>query len=100
VIPDISLPLEVSGWDLGDGESQVLAHAARSEECEAVLDDLQARRCARVLGVATTGTLGLVLRAKQAGLVSAARPLVERLLRSGLYLSRELVEAALGDSGE
>jgi predicted nucleic acid-binding protein len=101
IVPDILLPEEVAGWDLGAGESQVLAHAIRlGGNCEAVLDDLQARRCARGLGIATTGTLGIILRAKQAGLIPAARPLVEDLLRKGLYLARELVEMSLGELGE
>jgi predicted nucleic acid-binding protein len=100
IVPDILLPTEVGGWDLGAGESQVLAHAARLGDCEAMLDDLQARRCARSLGIATTGTLGLILRAKQAGLIRVARPLVEDLLRKGLYLSTELVKAALAELGE
>jgi len=71
-----------------------------SADCEAVLDDLQARRCARGLGILATGTLGVILRAKQAGLISTARPLVEDLLRKGLYLSRAVVESALGEVGE
>lgn len=100
IVPDILLPTEVSGWDLGAGESQVLAHASRLGDWEAVLDDLQARRCARGLGIAATGTMGVILRAKQAGLIRAARPLVEDLLRKGLYLSAELVRAALEDVGE
>ena len=47
-----------------------------------------------------TGTLGIVLRAKQAGLVPAARPLVNELLRKGLYLSKDLVKLALEEIGE
>jgi predicted nucleic acid-binding protein len=100
VRPDLPLPPEVAGWDLGAGESQVLAHAAVAMDCEAVLDDLQARRCARGLGLLTTGTLGIILRAKRAGLISAARPLVEDLLRKGLYLSQAVVESALDEVGE
>jgi predicted nucleic acid-binding protein len=100
VRPDLPLLPEVAGWDLGAGESQVLVHAATSPDCEAVLDDLQARRCARGLGILTTGTLGILLRAKRAGLIPAARPLVEDLLYKGLYLSRAVVESALGEVGE
>jgi predicted nucleic acid-binding protein len=97
---DLPLLPEIAGWDLGAGESQVLAHAVLSKSREAVMDDLQGRRCARALGVPTTGTLGVILRAKRAGLVSAARPLVEELLNKGLYLSRNLVEQALGEVSE
>ena len=96
---DLPLLPEIAGWDLGAGESQVLAHAVSSGG-EAVMDDLQGRHCARALGVPTTGTLGVILRAKRAGFVPAARPLVEELLKKGLYLSRNLVEQALGEVGE
>jgi predicted nucleic acid-binding protein len=96
---DLSLPLEIAGWDLGAGESQVLAHALLSSS-EAVVDDFEGRQCARALGVPTTGTLGVILRAKKSRLIPAARPLVEELLRRGLYLSRDLMEKALQEVDE
>ncbi|WP_295437165.1 DUF3368 domain-containing protein [uncultured Thiodictyon sp.] len=43
---------------------------------------------------------GIVLAAKRMGWIAAARPLVERLLGDGLYLSRTLVVAALAEVGE
>lgn len=46
------------------------------------------------------GTLGVILRARQAGLISEARPLVERLLESGSYLAGDLVRQALAKVGE
>lgn len=97
---DGPIPEEIAGWDLGAGESQVLRFAVANPGWEAVLDDLEARRCARSLGIQLTGTLGVVLRAKQAGLVSAARPLVERLVERGAYLGHDLIEAALAQVGE
>lgn len=98
--PSLALPEDIAGWDLGEGESQVLALALSRPGSEAVLDDRQARRCAESLGVPVTGTLGIVLRAKRHGLIPAARPLVERLLQHQLYLSPDLVEEALAEIGE
>ena len=46
------------------------------------------------------GTLGVILRARRAGLVPAARPLVEGLLDSGSYLAADLVRQALAKVGE
>ena len=43
--PDLPLPEEISGWDLGAGESQVLAHACRVPDCEVVLDDGVQQAC-------------------------------------------------------
>jgi predicted nucleic acid-binding protein len=98
--PDIPLPEEIAGWDLGPGEAQVLAHTTSHAGSEAVVDDFQARHCARILGIRFTGTAGVVLRSKKNGSIPAARPLLEELLRVGMYLSRDLVEGMLAEVGE
>lgn len=94
------VPRDIAVWDLGRGESEVLARASTSEECRVVIDDLEARRCAQALGIGVIGTLGVVLRAKRMGLISAARPVVEQLRRVGLYVSEDLVDRALTHLGE
>ena len=60
VVPDV-----VRVWDLGAGETSVLTVALGSPGSMAVMDDQAARRCARVLGIPTQGTLGLLLVAKE-----------------------------------
>lgn len=95
---DLPLLPEIAGWDLGAGESQVLAHAVSTSR-EAVMDDLQGRHCASALGVPTTGTLGVILRAKRGGLVSAARPLIEELLKKGHICRGTLWSRPLAKSG-
>jgi predicted nucleic acid-binding protein len=97
---DRPVPLEIAAWDLGAGESQVLARVSERPGRIAVVDDLQARRCAHILGFPVLGTLGVILLAKREGAVDKARPLVERLLRAGLYLSESLVREALAEVGE
>lgn len=99
VVSDIPVPPAIQAWDLGAGESQVLAYCLADRHL-AVLDDGEARGAAQVLSVPVIGTLGIVLRARRAGLVPAARPLVERLLECGSYLSSELVRQALAKVGE
>lgn len=96
---EIEIPLNVQVWDLGMGESEVLA-AAASEHCRAVLDDLEARRCAASLGIPVIGTLGVILRARRLGLIPAARPVVMKLRHAGLYLTDQLIEKALTHLGE
>jgi hypothetical protein len=63
--------------------------------CRAVIDDLAARKCAASLGIPVIGTLGIVLRARRQGIIPAARPVVEDLLRGGMFLSRSLLDRAL-----
>ena len=70
---------KIRNWDLGEGESAVLAGADAHPGTEAIVDDLAARRWATTLDIPIRGTLGLVLTAKQKGIIPAARPILEKL---------------------
>jgi predicted nucleic acid-binding protein len=82
-------------WRLGLGETSVLSWALAHPGSIAIIDDLAARRCSEVLGIPFTGTLGVVLRAKQKGVLPAARPAIEKLLAAGMYLSGKIIDQAL-----
>jgi predicted nucleic acid-binding protein len=99
-VADPPIPQIVQAWHLGAGESAVLAWAQSHPGAEAVIDDLAARKCAAAIGVPVRGTLGIVLAAKRRNLIPLARPLVERLLQSGMYLSDSLMNGALALVGE
>lgn len=89
------IPALIQAWDLGAGESSVLTWAQAHPEAEAILDDLAARRCAAALGLPVRGTLGLVLVAKKQAKIPLARPVLESLRRSGMYLSDGVLNRAL-----
>ena len=80
---------------LGVGEQAVIAYAHAHQSCVAGLDDLQARRLAETLGLMVVGTLGILLRAKQAGLVPAVRPLVDAVVTKGFRLTPDLYKDVL-----
>jgi uncharacterized protein len=65
--------------ELGPGETQVLMLALEAREAIVVIDDGLARQLAQALGLRLTGTLGLLIDAKKAGLVPTLRPLLDRL---------------------
>jgi predicted nucleic acid-binding protein len=100
VVSDAPIPAVVTAWDLGAGETQVLAHCCHQPGLTAVLDDKAARQCARGLGVRLIGTIGLVLVAKRRGWIAHARPVIERLQAQGMFLSTDLISTALQDVGE
>jgi predicted nucleic acid-binding protein len=89
----------ILAWDLGAGESQVIAHCLEKGR-RAVLDDGNARACALSHSIPIIGTLGIVLRAKKQGLIPAARPVIEQVRTAGSFLDDELVEQALAQIGE
>jgi len=87
---------------LGDGEREVLALGLELPGALLVLDDRDARHHATVLGLKLTGTLGILLLAKERGKLDALRPLLDRLDALGfrlhpstrdmvLHLAQELV---------
>ena len=61
---------------------------------------LTGRRAASAHGIALIGTLGVVLRAKQRGLISELRPLVYQLRAMGLYANEPLIQQVLAAAGE
>ncbi len=100
IVDDETVPPEILSWDLGPGDTQVIANAQRHGAERVVIDDRAARRCAGAMGLKVIGTLGIVGRAKAAGKIERAAPLVERLRKSGLYASEELVQRLLREDGE
>jgi predicted nucleic acid-binding protein len=89
------VPSLIQSWDLGPGESAVLSWGYADGGTEVIIDDLMGRRCAKALQIPVRGTLGVVLLAKQRGVISSARPILETLKRSGMYLSDNVINEAL-----
>jgi len=84
---------------LGRGESEAIA-LAHERGALVLLDDRPARRKAAELGLSVTGTLGLLLDAKHAGLIDALRPLVDDLVRMEARFSGRLMQDILELAGE
>ncbi len=84
----------------GAGESEVLAVALGRPGSAVVPDEKRARRFAMDRGVAVIGTAGIVLRARQRGLIAAARPILDSLTRTGFRLSEALYREVLKRVGE
>jgi predicted nucleic acid-binding protein len=81
------------------GETEAIARA-REVGGKVVLDDRRARSVAEKMGLSILGTIGLLVQAKRAGLVSAIRPLLEHLESLGFHMSEGLKEEALRLVGE
>lgn len=77
-----------------EGEAEAIA-LAKELGCEVILDDLQARKLAAKQNVNCVGLLGVMLRAKDSGKLTAIRPLVEALKRENFFFSEALIAEAL-----
>lgn len=82
-----------------DGEAEAIA-LAYEYQYRLIVDDLQARKVARELGLKLTGTIGVLIMAKQRGVIDAVKPVIEALEGGGFFLSAELKTEALRLAGE
>lgn len=79
--------------DLGEAETIVLARELNTDWV--LMDEKKGRRKLAQLDMPKIGTLGILLKAKQVGLLSAVQPEIERLRRQGFSISQSVVEAVL-----
>lgn len=95
--PCDAVPIEEES--LGRGERAAIARALEIS-AGLLVDDWDARQYAATRGIATTGTLGVLVRARQAGSVASIKPLIQQLRASGQRLGAGVVAQALAAAGE
>lgn len=100
-LPDEWVPLN-PGVDPGEASAIRMAGAWRDagDAVLLVMDDRAGRIEAKRRGIALIGTAAVIGLAKSEGLVPAARPLLERLVRSGYFIGQPVIAAVLADVGE
>lgn len=86
--------------DLDRGEAEVIALAQEINADLVIIDERLARRHAGRLGLTLTGTLGVLLRAKQKNLIPSISPLIEVLQKNGIRLGEPLITKTLRLAGE
>ena len=92
------LPSPAGG--LGKGERAVLAFGLHMPQVVLLLDDMRARRYATRHGMKITGTLGMVLVAKELAMISSVAAMLDRLEYCGFRLSDRTRQATLKLAGE
>ena len=65
-----------------------------------MLDEKKARRVAERIGLRYTGTVGLLLAAKNEGKIKKLRPLLDELLVNDFYLDEKFYGRVLRLAGE
>lgn len=78
--------------NLGKGESEAIALAYESRVYTLVIDDLMARKAAEMLKLKVTGTIGILLKAQEMGLIKNTYQKARELKSKGFYVSEELLK--------
>lgn len=82
------------------GESSAIALAMETLDSTIILDDNKARRIANQLGLTYTGTIGVIVKAKQQGIIPSIKPLLAKIKQTDFRLSDELEIQALKHANE
>ncbi len=85
---------------LGKGEAETIALGLSEENALLVMDDADGRKAAKAAGLQVIGTLGVLLRAKDRGLINAVAPSMAQLEGAGLWVGAGVRDAVLTKAGE
>jgi len=84
--------------DLGEVETIILASELNADWV--LMDEKKGRRKLTQLNIPKIGTIGILLKAKQLGLVSTIKPEIENLQKTGFSISSFVVKEVLKMAGE
>ena len=84
--------------DLGEASTIALGH--EFENCTLILDDMKARKICKDMGVKFTGTLGVLLKAKQRGIISSIKPFLAEMQKIGMWISKDVEQEILNKANE
>ncbi len=83
---------------LDEGESEAIVLALQESAELILIDDYEAREFARTYGLKITGTIGILIKAKYEGDISNMGEVLEKLKRTGFWLSDDLCNRVLYDN--
>lgn len=86
--------------ELGRGEAEAIVLAGELEADFVILDDATARRIAEAEGRKVLGLLGLLIRAKELGIVPVLRPVLDQIVGAGFFIDDALYQSILRQAGE
>ena len=86
--------------ELDPGEASTIAFALKQPDGLLILDERKGRLIAKRLGLRVTGTVGIIVKAKEVGLITSGKDLLNQLEAQGFWLSKELKQQVLIRMGE
>lgn len=91
---------QILEMDLDEGEASAIALSLEMKNPILMLDDLKGRKVADKLNLRYSGTFGLILKAKQLGLINSVKPILEKIKSTNFRFDKKLFEKVLEQAGE
>lgn len=80
---------------LDRGEAEVIALALERQAKLVLIDELTGRKVAESLQLRVTGSVGLLIQAKQGREIQAVEPLLTAMREAGIYFSQRFIDEVL-----
>jgi len=86
--------------ELDRGEASAIALGLEEEKAILIMDDLKGRKVADKLKIRYSGTFGLILKAKQVGIIENIKPIIEKIRLTNFRFSEKLFDIIIQEAGE
>lgn len=80
---------------IDNGEAEAIALYQSVKAGLLLLDDLNGRKNAKAMGFPVVGTLGILVSAKQKGIIPELKPILDALKKHRFYIADEAMQKAL-----
>lgn len=91
---------QILEMDLDKGEASAIALSLEMVDNILIIDELKGRKIAKLLKLRFSGTFGLILKAKQLGLIESVKPILQKIKSTDFRFSESLFEMVLKEAGE
>ena len=81
--------------EVDSGEASAIALALKNPGSRIILDERRGRKLAKRLGLKVIGTIGLIIRAKEKGIITSGKVVLEKLEKHGFWLSAKMKQDLL-----
>jgi predicted nucleic acid-binding protein len=86
--------------EVDEGEASAIALALETDNALLVLDDLKGRKLADKLNLTYTGTFGLLLKAKEEGIIKSIKPILTLIQATNFRFSATVILGILKQANE
>ena len=96
----VDVELSISKIGLGSGELEAISLYKNTGADFLLVDDKRAKSFAKLNGINVIGSLGVMVLAKELGKVKSIKDDLKKLLKSNVFVSKNLIERVLISVGE
>ncbi len=86
--------------EIDKGEASAIALALETDDSLLILDDQKARKLAEKLSLNYTGILGILLKARELGMLPAIKPVLQKVQQTNFRFSEKVLSDILREANE